>query len=153
MNKKTIQSFFKKVLTGVIILLAGKGMFELLNWLLTFKNLLSNPIKLYWLLILGLVSMLLLIFSIVFARKFYKIQKVVDGKTKKCISINNLSSKSKQLLTKHINKTIAMSYGLNENVIEELKNLNIIEPYDKINHKLNYWFFECLSKNPNLLEV
>lgn len=153
MNKNTIQSFLKKVLIGVMILLTIKGIFEFLNWLLTYKFLLNNPIKLYWLLIPCIVSILFLTFSIILARKYYKLQKEIDGKTKKCISINYLSPRSKQLLNKHINRTKAMSYGLNDDVIEELKNLNIIESYDKINYKLNYWFFECLSKNPNLLEV
>lgn len=151
MNKKTNQSIFKQVLIMVMSTLIAA---VILSFFLWFKNLLNNPIKLYWLVIPCIVSILFLIFYILLAFKYNKLQKEISGKTNKCISINNLSLKSKQLLNKHINKanTIAMSYGLNTDVIEELKNLNIIEQYDKVNHKLNYWFFECLSKNPNLLE-
>ena len=45
-----------------------------------------------------------------------------------------------------------MSYGSNEEVIAELTSLNIIAPYDNINHRINFWVFECLNKNPNLLD-
>jgi len=80
------------------------------------------------------------------------LRKELLGKTKRCLTIKHLSQLSK--LNEHINKanTIAMNYGSNYETIEELTILKIIKPYDKINYRINFWVFECLSKNPDILD-
>ncbi len=116
----------------------------------SLDKLLKNILPSIWLSIISI----LIIFLIFLCIAYFLLQKGLKGKTKKCLFIKHLSPLSKRLLNEHINKanTIAMSYGSNEEAIAELTRLNIIAPYDKINYKLNFWFFECLDKNPSLLD-
>lgn len=128
------------ILFGIVLLFA----FESLDKLC--KNILPR----IWLSIISI----LIIWLIYLYLSYFSLQKELQGKTKKCLSIKYLSPLSKQLLNEHINKanTIAMNYGSNEETIAELTRLNIITPYDKINHRINFWFFECLDKNLSLLD-
>jgi len=148
MNSKKHTSWLAKsslvailtILFGIVLLFAFDSLDKL------FEHILPR----IW---LSIISILIL-FLIFLYRSYFSLQKELHGKTKKCLFIKYLSPLSKQLLNEHINKanTIAMSYGSNEEVIAELTRLNIIVPYDKINHRINFWFFECLDKNPSLLD-
>ena len=154
MNNQTNQSILKPILIGLAIWLITSILTFLFSNRLPLGNLLQTQISLYWLIIscIGVIVFLTLCIILIF--KFHKLQKELKGKTKRCLFIKHLSPLSKQLLNEHINKanTITMYYGSNEEAIAELTRLNIIAPYDKINYKLNFWFFECLDKNPSLLD-
>ena len=147
-NQPILKPILISVMSGLIVAIIIASFSEIYSPL---ENLLTKQISLRLFLISCIGIFVSLSLFITFAFKFHKLQKELKGKTKKCLSIKHLTSTSKHFLKEHI-KTLTMSYGSNKNVIEELLNLNIIEPYDKINYKLTYWFFECLNKNPNILD-